>query len=457
MCGAIKSLCLCYKLHDVSTKAMMVIFLWGFTAYLSFQMLGFERALIFNSYEALVLFFFPLGGWLGDVYLGRYRVIKYSLRVLWFSLIACDLLIAIGNTYISKAKIVNILAGIGAVASVGVVGNILQLGSDQLIDASSSQITSFINWQMWTFFLAASIFLLSTSCFCGLYTDSIPLIIPPTICTASVICDFFLSKWIVKEPVKVNPVRQIYQVLKYAARNKYPRLRSAFTYWEDKPYSRIDLGKRKYGGPFTTEEVEDVKTFFRIFLLVILSLPLVCLVIAILLISVNKVYLQFDDNRSLVSCQAPYSLAVFFNSCYQNTAVQFFHMFFIVLYFPVERVLFRLIKCPLCHGGSIFLKFLLGELFLLTYALVNFSLEITALQRSHNRNGTCLFNTPLGLPQQQLQNLNVYWLLLPQAFLGVSIFLMINAVNEFIAAQAPYAMRGFLIGLWYSLLGASLD
>ena len=45
---------------------------------------------------------------------------------------------------------------------------------------------------------------------------------------------------------------------------KYPRLRSAFTYWEDKPYSRIDLGKAKYGGPFITEQVEDVKTFFRV-------------------------------------------------------------------------------------------------------------------------------------------------------------------------------------------------
>ena len=40
-------------------------------------------------------------------------------------------------------------------------------------------------------------------------------------------------------------------------------MRSAFTYCEDKPYSTIDLGKRKYGGPFTTEQVEDVKTYFQ--------------------------------------------------------------------------------------------------------------------------------------------------------------------------------------------------
>ena len=61
----------------------------------------------------------------------------------------------------------------------------------------------------------------------------------------------------------------IFNVLRYAKKNKYPRLRSAFTYWDDKPFSRIDLGKTKYGGPFTTEQVEDVKTFFRIVVVIL--------------------------------------------------------------------------------------------------------------------------------------------------------------------------------------------
>ena len=73
-----------------------------------------------------------------------------------------------------------------------------------------------------------------------------------------------MGKWLIVEPVTINPFKLIFQVLKYAVKNKYPRLRSAFTYWEDKPYMRIDLGKAKYGGPFTTEQVEDVKIFFRL-------------------------------------------------------------------------------------------------------------------------------------------------------------------------------------------------
>ena len=46
---------------------------------------------------------------------------------------------------------------------------------------------------------------------------------------------------------------------------------SAFTYCEDELPSRLDLGKEKYGGPFTTEQVEDVDVFLGI-LKVLLSL-----------------------------------------------------------------------------------------------------------------------------------------------------------------------------------------
>ena len=40
----------------------------------------------------------------------------------------------------------------------------------------------------------------------------------------------------------------------------------------------MDLGKSRYGGPFTTEQVEDVKTMFRNFLvglsLMVIGLPI---------------------------------------------------------------------------------------------------------------------------------------------------------------------------------------
>ena len=61
-----------------------------------------------------------------------------------------------------------------------------------------------------------------------------------------------------------HPLKLIYNVLKYAWKHKCPENRSAFTYWEEDIPQCIDLGKSKYGVPFTTEEVEDTKTFFSI-------------------------------------------------------------------------------------------------------------------------------------------------------------------------------------------------
>ena len=57
-----------------------------------------------------------------------------------------------------------------------------------------------------------------------------------------------------------NPYFLVYHVVKFAVKHKHPIQQSALTYLEDKLPSRIDLGKSKYGGPFTSEEIENVKT-----------------------------------------------------------------------------------------------------------------------------------------------------------------------------------------------------
>ena len=66
------------------------------------------------------------------------------------------------------------------------------------------------------------------------------------------------------EPGSNNPYKLVYKVIKFAKDHTNPIRRSAFTYCEDELPSRLDLGKEKYGGPFTTEGVENVKAFFGI-------------------------------------------------------------------------------------------------------------------------------------------------------------------------------------------------
>uniref|UniRef100_A0A1X7VDS3 Uncharacterized protein n=1 Tax=Amphimedon queenslandica TaxID=400682 RepID=A0A1X7VDS3_AMPQE len=49
------------------------------------------------------------------------------------------------------------------------------------------------------------------------------------------------------EELSFNRIR----ILCYARKHKYPENRSALTYWEEEAPSRLNLGKDKYGGPFT--------------------------------------------------------------------------------------------------------------------------------------------------------------------------------------------------------------
>ena len=71
-------------------------------------------------------------------------------------------------------------------------------------------------------------------------------------------------RWFLIEPGGLNPYKLVYRVTKFARQHKVPVQRSAFTYCEDELPSKLDFGKEKYGGCFTTEQVEDVKVFYGI-------------------------------------------------------------------------------------------------------------------------------------------------------------------------------------------------
>ena len=81
--------------------------------------------------------------------------------------------------------------------------------------------------------------------------------------TLALILLICFNHWLIKEPATQSPIKLIYMVIKYTIKHKHPQSRSAFTYCEDELPSHIDFGKNKYGGPLTTEQVEDVKTFLR--------------------------------------------------------------------------------------------------------------------------------------------------------------------------------------------------
>ena len=81
-------------------------------------------------------------------------------------------------------------------------------------------------------------------------------------------------RWFIALPAQHNPFKTVIKVLNFARTHKWPLQRSAFTYCDDEKPSRIDYAKERYGGPFTTEQVEDVKAFLNILGLLLTLGPL---------------------------------------------------------------------------------------------------------------------------------------------------------------------------------------
>ena len=141
--------------------------------------------------------------------------------------------------------------------------NIVQYNIDQSVGASADELSAIIYWHFITkplinFFIGVGQclikdikFLIGTYVLSGIAVSGV------------IVSNFFLKHWLDTTHYNINPVKVIAKVLNYARKNKYPRNRSALTYWEENYPSRLDLGKEKYGGPFYEEEVENVKTVLR--------------------------------------------------------------------------------------------------------------------------------------------------------------------------------------------------
>ena len=398
---------------------------------------------------------FPTLGCLSDVCLGRYKTIRYSLWILWLSLIAGNVFLIVKQYAAVEAEVTQwivecLIGGCVAASMCGVMVNTMQFGIDQLTDASSSDICSYISWYVWIIALASNLAAVTQYCFCGSYNHVIGFFILPLLSTAVIVSDLCFNKWLVKEPAVRNPLKIIFQVLRYAMKNRYPHLRSAFTYWEDKPYSRIDLGKAKYGGPFTTEQVEDVKTFFRVVGITVVYSPLAGL--AFFIYDNYSEVSVFDYNRdsTLERCNDAIG-SLYMPQCYKAAIIQHLPTITTSIFVPIlEFILYPLFsKCHYFNNLKILNKLLLGILMLLLYEM-SFLVEKVAIAFTSNEgNSTCfLYDRANGINNGQLWS-DYTKFMFQQPLFGIAIYVLLTSAAEFICAQSPYSMKGLLIGIFF--------
>ena len=345
------------------------------------------------------------------------------------------------------------------VLSAGFAGfraNVIQFGMDQLQDSPARDFSLFIFWFLatlytgiglgkiaWSSILSCYPFLIAMTCATVLM---FVLAMPISLCVGH--CK---RRWFILNPGMGNPYRQVRKVASFARQHKIPVQRSAFTYWEEDIPSGLDLGKNKYGGPFTTEQVEDVKAFFGI-LKVLLSLGPFFTVDFAATESLSKL----GNHMSLTGGTRNYYFESICSDFFTNggTLYPLFIVLIIILYVLIPQ---RFVQK---YTPGMLKRIGIG-LCLTTVSLICSLSMDTAGHTTGNHNAPCLFNAfvtfnySISPPAATVQTLDIspYFLLIQNILTAVAYILIYGGIFEFICAQSPHSMKGFLIGVFFAICG----
>ena len=248
-------------------------------------------------------FFYPIAGFIADVYTGRCRMILISLISLAIGYVLLVFAFTLGGQgSINVPKIVNIIRGVSflfiSAGGGAFEATIIPFGVDQLQGASSAEISSYFYFFYFTrnLGMACGIIIYSVVLYVTTvinsnqinnyfritkndsHTNELYSVFQPLVTTAiltvGIVLYICFNHWFFKNTLWENPVKLVAKILCYAATVKrhLPVHRRAFRYGEEKK-SRIDLAKVQYDGKYSAEKVEDVKTFCRILLLILILIP----------------------------------------------------------------------------------------------------------------------------------------------------------------------------------------
>ena len=449
---------LSYRVRRLKNRGAVLVLLWTFLVTCIFYFYENENhGIVLNIQLAAGCLTLPIAGWLADIYFGRYKLMYLSMWITWASIlletansVVAEMVEGYGGIgqYVSGVFMVTAVIGFG-----GFQANVIQFGVDQLSDASTSEITSFINWYIWCAYSSpffVDLILAIIDCV-NLEPRMFGLVVVCTQLSIALCSVVLFNHWLVKEPITQNPFGLVYNVIKYAVQHKQPRLRSAFTFCEDELPSRIDFGKSKYGGPFTTEQVEDVKTFLRMLVVGFLE----CILLGI---AVSVFMLKELITKLLISSQKSTKGQLVKNCDTEKVLQQIFIYSWVVVIPLYEFVFYPLFSRCLAELSSQ-IKFVFG---LLLHGVSVVALMLIVIIARHNslkhntgyqNNATmeCVLSQSEG-NSAMMMSLDSRWMAVPNFLYSVSITILGISIIEFGISQAPYSMRGLIMGSAYGVI-----
>ena len=414
-----------YRFQFIHSKGALLVLFWDLMISISqnlFIKIPFSVTLgDFYFFVALgVGLTFLVSGYFGDFLVSRYRLILAGSYIAFLLLIPMIII----STFLSSYKYLLLVLYTLSMMNFAVVRvNLLPFNIDQLIGSSSDELTAIIHWHNLGPAVTTAIGDATSLAHIKQNNFMTLQFVVSIMCAAAVLVSHSLfNHYLDTTPVNtVNPVKLIVRVLCYARKHKYPENRSALTYWQEEAPSRLDLGKDKYGGPFTEEEVEDVKTVLRLIPLVI-----VCTV-------ASGLFYEFTLGLKLekYGCHSPTNFDLLF--CVSYIFIIFLHQFLIYPCFHkyIPSMLRRI-------GMGLVLILLLNILYtgLAVIGSYHFGQMFNCLT-VYDKNSSIIHH-PAWISFCYI-NKSVIWYI-------YSIVLV-----EFILAQSPKSMRGTMVGLWFCL------
>lgn len=431
---------------------------------------GGTSKVVFLTYLSFVLasLFYPFTGYVADVHIGRYKAVVISLILLLCAAVcfSMDAILYLShvitsdiNGYIVKNIAPYIILGaIGYIFStIGLAGyraNHVQFGLDQLLEAPNEYQGLFVHWiQMFTVLGFAIIEALMAWYKCQYSVEAKDTILGSQIIIVFLLILLLLVAYCLRgsfysRNVRHNPYKMVCKVLHFVRKHKHPfqRIRSTFNYFDDEYASKIDFAKETYGGPFTTEQVEDVKTFLRMLIVLLVLGPV--FILDIPSTAVFSVFAQHFTTNSVpdINSNCTLTWAILDSGALKYLSAAVFMLTYIWFIYSVLRNCIPKIFTRLWIAH---LLFVIGAVSML---LIDLTGHIMYYFRE-KKGALCMFYTrAINSPGIEL---GMYWgvLILPNLLMGIGQLLIMTNAYEFISAQSPHSMTGLFIGLFLAIRG----
>ncbi len=454
----------------ICSKSVFVILLWHLVTELSYslflspfiyiQYINLVTSLGISGLLAVAYLFSPMAGFLADVKFSHFKVLKCSTYI---TLAATIFLIIFGSLMIYSVHTIGyyffvliallglamLLCGIGHMMF---IANIMQFGTSQLREAPSQNSVIFLCWYFWVSgisnLISFSTHLSGHRSYINFPHKSFEFDKLNTGITAAILCLSGVSSafillllhkrqtWFWTDTIRVNPYKLVCKVINFSRLNKKPVYRSALTYCEDELPSRMDHGKMKYGGPFTTEQVEDVKVFLRILKV---------------LFSFGPAFLMDVATTASILKHAPIKTTLYNIS--ESVTVEFLDygilsplltVVCIPIYLSIIRPFFsRCLPNMLKRMGLGIALLCISLLLFVAFDIANYKQDPFY---------PCIANATYVFDTKHFPSAT-YLFVIQNTLSSLYNMLLYIAAWEFICSQSPQSMKGLLFGLFYAIKG----